>query len=78
MGCFLPCSQNQTPGLCKIAEVKKRHAFGWSRGFGEGKFPANWVTLEMALKSEIPVFLILLGVLQECLTNCKYLLKTCL
>lgn len=73
MGCFLPSSQSQTPGLHKIAEVEKRHAFGWSRGFGEGKW-----RIETALKSEIPVFPILLGILQQCLTNCKYLLKTCL
>lgn len=37
IGCFLPSSQSQTPGLHKIAEVKKRHGFGWSWGFGEGK-----------------------------------------
>lgn len=29
----------------------------------------------MALKSEIPVLLILPGVLQQCLVNCQYLLK---
>lgn len=69
MGCFLPCSQSQSAGLHEISEVKKRHAFAWSWGLGEGKW--------RALKSEIPVFPIPLGVLQQCLTNCKYLMKTC-
>ena len=70
MGCFLPCSQSQISGLHEISEVKKRHAFGWSWGVGEEKW--------QDLKSEILLFPILLGASQQCLTNCKYLLKICL
>lgn len=65
---FLPCSQSQTPGLCDISEVKKNMLLG-----GEGKGEVG-----MALNSENPVFPVLLGVWSLCLTNCKYLLKTCL
>ena len=54
----------------KFQRLKRDMLLGGAGGLGEGK--------RQALKSEILLFPILLGVSQQCLTNCEYLLKICL